>query len=129
GSNPVLDLSGGSMSNTSGTASNLQFYYAGSHPIKLSGGVADYAVVYAPNSPINLSGGSHFYGAIVGSTVNNSGGTALHYDTNLPSINGVDYIWFNSTALNVKGLPSTGTVKLYATGATINFTANGMSRS
>jgi hypothetical protein len=78
GGNTVLDLSGGSMSNSSGIPSNLQFYYAGSRPIKLSGGAGSYAVVYAPNSPINLSGGSHFYGGIVGSTINDSGGTAIH---------------------------------------------------
>ena len=45
-----------------------------------------YADVYAPNSPINLSGGSHFYGALVGSTINNSGGTAIHYDSRLPFV-------------------------------------------
>ena len=88
GGNAVLDLSGGVMSNASGMASNLQFYYAGFQPIKLSGGTGSYAVVYAPNAAINVSGGSHFYGDMVGSTINNSGGTAIHYDANLPNIAG-----------------------------------------
>jgi MBG domain-containing protein/Big-like domain-containing protein/centrosomal CEP192-like protein/HYDIN/CFA65/VesB family protein len=121
----VLDFSGGTMSNSSGIPSNLQFYYAGTRAIKLSGGSGSYAVIYAPNSPINLSGGSHFYGALLGSTVNDSGGTAIHYDTSLPSISAGNYIWFNSTGLNVRGLPSSGSVKLYVTNATIKFNANG----
>jgi hypothetical protein len=121
GGNAVLDLSGGVMSNASGMASNLQFYYAGFQPIKLSGGTGSYAVVYAPNAAINVSGGSHFYGNMIGSTINNSGGTAIHYDANLPNIAGGNYIWFNSAALNVKGLPASASVKLYVTNASIAF--------
>lgn len=121
GGNAALDLSGGVMSNTSGLASKLQFYYAGVQPIKLSGGAGSYAVVYAPNAPINVSGGSHLYGAMVGSTVNSSGGAAIHYDANLPNIQAGNYIWFNSAALNVQGLPTSGSVKVYVTNASISF--------
>jgi len=125
GGNAVLDFSGGSMSNSSGMASNLQLYYAGSQPMKLSGGAGSYAVVYAPNAPINISGGSHFYGSIIGSTVNSSGNTAIHYPTSLASISSGNSIWFSSTGLTVKGLPNTGSVKLYVTNASINFMASG----
>jgi hypothetical protein len=125
GGNAVLDFSGGSMSNPSGMASNLQVYYAGSQPMKLSGGMGSYAVVYAPNAPVNVSGGSHFYGSIIGSTVNSSGNTAIHYPTSLPSITSGNSIWFSSTGLTVKGLPNTGNVKLYVTNASISFMANG----
>jgi hypothetical protein len=121
GGNAVLDLTGGVMSNASGQASKLQFYYAGSQPVKLAGNTASYAVVYAPNAPVNLSGGSHFYGAITASTVNNSGGTAIHYDASLPNIPAGDYIWFNSAALNVQGLPTSDSVKIYVTNASISF--------
>ena len=124
-SSPAMDLSGGSIVNPSGITSTLQFYYAGSSSIKLSGGAGSYALVYAPNAAINVSGGSHFYGSMIGSTINSSGNTAIHYDAALPSINGGNYIWFSSTGLNVQGLPTTGSVKLYVTNATINFTANG----
>ena len=123
GGNAALDLSGGVMLNASGMASNLQFYYAGFQPIKLSGGTGSYAVVYAPNAPINVSGGSHFYGNMIGSTVNNSGGTAIHYDASLPSIREGNYIWFSSAALNVKNLPSNTNVKLYVTNASISFSS------
>jgi hypothetical protein len=125
GGNAALDVSGGSMSNPSGLASNLQFYYAGSQPMKLSGGTGSYAIVYAPNAPINVSGGSHFYGSIIGSTVNSSGNTTIHYPTSLPSISSGNSLWFSSTGLTVKGLPNTGSVKLYVTNASINFMANG----
>ncbi len=121
GGNTALDLSGGVMSNASGLASNLQFYYAGAQPIKLSGGAGSYAVVYAPNAPINVSGGAHFYGAMVGSTINSSGGTAFHYDGNLPNIQAGNFVWFNSAALNVQGLPTNGSVKVYVTNASISF--------
>jgi hypothetical protein len=58
---------------------------------------------------------------MIGSTINSSGNTAIHYDAALPSINGGNYIRFSSTGLNVKGLPSTGSVKLYVTNASISF--------
>ncbi|MGH9502144.1 MAG: Ig-like domain repeat protein [Terriglobales bacterium] len=120
----ALDLSGGSMSNASGTPGKLQFYYGGSRSTKLSGGAGNFAVVYAPSSPITISGGSHFYGAIVGNTIAISGGTAVHYDRSLPFIAGGNYIWFNSAAVNVQGLPSNATAKLFVTNASIKFTAN-----
>jgi hypothetical protein len=127
GGGTAIDLSGGSMSNVSGMPSNLQFYYGGSRSTKLSGGAGDFAVVYAPNSPITLSGGSHFYGAIVGSTITLSGGTAVHYDRSLPNIVGGNYIWFNSAAMNVQNLPSSANAKVFVTNASISFTANNTS--
>jgi hypothetical protein len=120
----ALDLSGGSMSNASGIPSNLQFYYGGSRSAKLSGGAGNFAVVYAPNSPITLSGGSHFYGSIIGSTITLSGGTAVHYDRSLPAISAGNYIWFNSAAVNVQGLPANASTKVFVTNASIKFTAN-----
>jgi len=120
----ALDLSGGSMSNASGIPDNLQFYYGGSRSTKLSGGAGDFAVIYAPNSPITISGGSHFYGAIVGNTIAISGGTAIHYDRSLPIIAGGNYIWFNSAAMNVQGLPANANAKVFVTNASITFTAN-----
>ena len=123
-SGAALDLSGGSIVNPSGVTSNLQFYYAGSKAFKVSGGTGSYALVYAPNAAINISGGAHFYGSIVGSTINSSGNTAVHYDAAETAINMGQTIWFNSSGLNVQGLPNTGSVKLYITNAMITFTAN-----
>jgi hypothetical protein len=123
-SGTALDLSGGSIVNPSEVTSNLQIYYAGSKACKVSGGTGSYAMVYAPNAAINISGGAHFYGSIIGSTINSSGNTAVHYDAAETAINMGQTIWFNSSGLNVQGLPNTGSVKLYITNATITFTAN-----
>lgn len=85
GSATAIDLSGGSVSNPSGIAANCQFLYDGSGGVKLSGGSASYALVNAPNAAITFSGGSSWYGAVIGATVNDSGGTDVHYDRSLAS--------------------------------------------
>jgi Tfp pilus assembly protein PilX len=76
----ALSLSGGALDNSGGVPANLQFVYGGSDAIALAGGTGSYAVVYAPNAPVTMSNGADWYGAIVGSTINNSGGTAVHFD-------------------------------------------------
>ena len=124
GGNAAMDASGGSIQNPSGNPANLQITYAGSRGLNLSGGSGSYATVYAPNALVNMSGGSDFFGSIVGSTVTNSGGTAIHYDTNLPNIQAGNYIWFSAVANNVNNLGSSQ-VKLYLTNSTISFTAGG----
>jgi hypothetical protein len=42
--------------------------------------------VYAPNHPVTLSGSGAFFGAIVGASVGNSGGAAIHFDEALRAI-------------------------------------------
>ncbi|HEV2835276.1 MAG TPA: pilus assembly PilX N-terminal domain-containing protein [Pyrinomonadaceae bacterium] len=76
----AADLSGGSVTNLSGIPLNFQVVYGGGARINMAGGSGAYGVVYAPNSPLTISGGADWYGAILGSTVNNSGGTAIHFD-------------------------------------------------
>ena len=44
---------------------------------------ASYALVDAPNAAITFSGGSNWYGSVIGKTVNDSGGTAVHFDRSL----------------------------------------------
>ena len=80
GASKAVDLSGGTITNTTDVPFNLQINYAGSQPIDLSGGSGSYAVVYAPNSPITISGGGAWYGAILGKSFTDSGGSAVHYD-------------------------------------------------
>lgn len=85
-SNP-LNFSGQAITNadSSGvpTPINMQFLYAGTGTLNLSGGSQSAATVYAPNAPVNLSGGSVWYGSIVGSTINDSGGVSVYYDREL----------------------------------------------
>jgi hypothetical protein len=126
GGNAAMEATGGSIENPSLIAENLQITYAGSRGLNLSGGAASYATVYAPNALVNMSGGTDFFGSIIASTVTNSGGTAMHYDSSLPVIKNGNYIWFNAVVNNVQGLPPKGVqVKLYLTNSSISFTANG----
>lgn len=78
-----IDLVGGAVSNASYNSYNLQFDYAGAGAIKMAGGTSTAAVIFAPNATATLSGGSEFYGSVVASQVSVTGGTAIHFDTNL----------------------------------------------
>jgi Glucodextranase, domain B len=82
----AINFSGGTIVNPSGIPLNLQLLYGGGLPVMLSGGSASYGVVYAPNSPASLSGNSGWYGAIVVRTLNDSGGTPIHYDRSLATL-------------------------------------------
>jgi PilX N-terminal len=88
-SNGPISFSGGSLVNTTCLPSNLTLISAyqssnsDSNALVLSGGTGAYMTVYAPTAAVTLSGGSNFYGAIVSESLNDSGGTDLHYDTAL----------------------------------------------
>ena len=128
GGKPAVDLSGGSIVNPTLKPSNLEFFYAGSQGVNLSGGSQAYATVYAPNAPTTMSGGTDFFGSVIAGTLINSGGTALHFDTNLTDVMAGDSLWLTIVANNVqyKGAPLTnaaGQVKLYLTNSTISFAA------
>ena len=83
GGGTVVDFSGGALTNASLDPGRFQIQYAGTASIRLSGGTTSAGMVYAPNSPIQLSGGTHWYGAIVASTFNASGGMRVHNDRQL----------------------------------------------
>lgn len=85
GASQAVSLSGGSIGNASGIASDLMLVYGGSLPISLSGGAENHAVLYAPNSAVTMNGASSWYGAIVSKTYVSVGGAALHYDRVLRS--------------------------------------------
>jgi hypothetical protein len=79
-----LDLSGGGVSNPSMNPQNLQFIYAGTGNIKITGGSQTAALVYAPNASGSFDGAStDFYGAVVTKYVTSMGGFSLNYDRRL----------------------------------------------
>jgi hypothetical protein len=78
-----IDLSGGSVVNDGLNPRSLQFVYGGSGEIKVNGGNDTATLIYAPNATVTLLGNSHFYGAVVGAVVNDTGGAKIHYDRNL----------------------------------------------
>lgn len=78
-----IDFNGGSVSNASLNPARFQIQYGGTGTVKLNGGAQTSAMVYAPNAAVTFSGGGDFYGAVIGATVNDSGGAAIHYDRSL----------------------------------------------
>jgi hypothetical protein len=82
--NPV-DFSGGSVSNPTYIPKNFQLLYGGTDGVKVSGGAATALMVFAPNASVSLTGGSGVYGSVLGKTIANQGGTAIHYDRDLPT--------------------------------------------
>ncbi|HET9268359.1 MAG TPA: pilus assembly PilX N-terminal domain-containing protein [Vicinamibacterales bacterium] len=75
-----LDLTGGSVIGLDFQPRNLQFVYGGTQTIKINGGSKTSLLTYAPNATVTLLGNSSFYGAVVGATVNDTGGAHIHYD-------------------------------------------------
>lgn len=80
----LLSISGGNVSNLSGSPPKLGFWSCGSPAVpatwSLSGGSGSAFSVYAPNHPVTLSGNGDVFGAVVASTYTATGGGKLHYD-------------------------------------------------
>jgi len=82
-SNP-LSLTGNGIANQTYVPSNLQIVYAGTATLNIqSAQTAASALVYAPNATIDLNGNANFYGALIGKTVNDTGGASINYDRRL----------------------------------------------
>ncbi len=82
----ALDLSGGTVVNSSTKSTDLVFMVApGASTIKITGGTSASYAVYAPDSEVTIAGGSDLYGAVVGKSVKNTGGSKIHYDAALGS--------------------------------------------
>jgi hypothetical protein len=76
------------INNTSGVAANLQINYAGTGTLTFTGGANTYAVVNAPKAAVVLHGGADYYGTIMAYTIDDSGGTNLHFDAADTTISG-----------------------------------------
>jgi hypothetical protein len=87
-SSPINFGSNTLINNTSGVASNMQINYAGTGTLTFTGGTSMYAVVNAPSAAVVLHGGADFYGTILANTIDDSGGTNLHFDTADTTLNG-----------------------------------------
>lgn len=83
-----VDISGGSILNTTQLPVNCQLYGMGSKVV-LSGSSQWSGVVYAPTADITRSGGSSdFFGMAVGKSLTLSGGGGCHYDESLNALVG-----------------------------------------
>lgn len=77
-----VNLSGGSVMNTTMLPKNLQLLVMGSK-CDISGSTNFYGVVYGPSVAITRSGQSDYFGAIVGSALTLSGSGGIHADVSL----------------------------------------------
>jgi hypothetical protein len=83
GASPVLNLSGGTLTNSTGLADNFQIVYGGTGGTTLNGGAGADGMVYAPNAPATMSGSSDWYGSVISNTFTDNGDAPVHYDTAL----------------------------------------------
>jgi hypothetical protein len=84
-----LDLGGGNVSNSTQKSTNLVFMLSSNcTSAKITGGTSASYAVYAPGTDITISGGGTIYGAVVGATVKDTGGSAIYYDKALKSFVG-----------------------------------------
>jgi hypothetical protein len=82
--NSPIDLTGGGVANATLDPSNLQISYAGTGTVNLKGGANASALIYAPNAAFSFnSAGGSWYGAVVGKSLTDMGGAAIHYDRRL----------------------------------------------
>jgi hypothetical protein len=86
-----LDLSGGTTNNVSGAPTGLTYKACSPSTStgawKFTGGSgADFAV-YAPDRDLQLSGGADMWGALIGKTFTETGGSKIHFDESLQNTN------------------------------------------
>ena len=79
----VVDMTGGSFSNTTNVPSSFVINYGGSDSMVIEGGNEAYAVINAPNSDLRFRGGSDFYGQAIARTIDDQGGTNFYWDAAL----------------------------------------------
>src|SRR6266849_6508967 len=82
-SGSVVDLTGNSVQNPSLNPMNFQILYAGTGTISLKGNTQASGLLYAPNASFSFAGQSNWYGAVIGRTMSDMGGAAIHYDRRL----------------------------------------------
>ena len=79
----VVDMTGGSFSNTTNVPSSFVINYGGSDSMTIQGGNQSYAVINAPNSDLRFRGNANFYGQAIARTIDDQGGTNFYWDTAL----------------------------------------------
>lgn len=79
----AIRINGNGISNLSYKPTDLQFQYAGTGAIDITGGSETSALFYAPNASATLNGNADLYGALVVKTLKTTGQGAIHYDRNL----------------------------------------------
>lgn len=84
----AISISGNGFATQANKPTNLLIYATGSGNVSISGNANFYGGLYAPNSNITNSGNGAIYGAVVGSSYNQSGNGAIHFDKALKNNSG-----------------------------------------
>jgi hypothetical protein len=71
-----------------GVSSNILINYPGSGSLSLNGGADMACIVNAPYAAVAINGGADYYGTIMASTIDDHGGTNLHFDAADTTISG-----------------------------------------
>jgi filamentous hemagglutinin len=80
-----LDTSGGNVVNATEDPKNLVIFMTGG-TATVNASIDWYGVIYAPETDIQFNGNADAYGAIVGGTIDGSGGADLHYDEDVSTV-------------------------------------------
>jgi hypothetical protein len=81
GNGAAVNIGGQGFANNTYVANNFVINYGGPGSVNVQGGASAYAVVNAPNSNVKLTGNANFYGQVLGSTIDDSGGVNFYWDT------------------------------------------------
>ena len=92
----VVTLAGNSLQNPSWDPNNFQIQYAGTGAVQLAGGTQSSGLLYAPKASFSFAGGSSWFGAVIGGTMTDMGGTGLYYDRRLAN----DGSWISNPTLS-----------------------------
>jgi hypothetical protein len=82
-SGSVVDLTGNSVQNATLNPMNFQMRYAGTGSVSLKGNSQASGLLYAPLASFSFAGQSDWYGAVIGASLTDMGGAAVHYDRRL----------------------------------------------
>ena len=85
---PISFNSHAVINNTSQVSSNVQINYPGTGTLSMTGGPQMFCVLNAPNAAVTIGGGADYYGTIMASTIDDHGGTNLHFDAADTTISG-----------------------------------------
>ena len=85
GTTTPLTLTGNGLTNESLNATMVQFQYAGTGNITLTGNGTSAGVLLAPNAAVSFTGNGDWYGSIIANTISSTGNGAIHYDRQLAS--------------------------------------------
>jgi Tfp pilus assembly protein PilX len=79
----VVDLTGNSVQNATLNPMNFQMRYAGTGSVSLKGNSQASGLLYAPLATFSFAGQADWYGAVIGASLTDMGGAAIHYDRRL----------------------------------------------